>query len=77
MNSEISGATVYLEMSLPGGGTTTSSGDTGTDGTVTFVYESGSSETGTYTSTVTDIAKTGYTYAQSESVETSESLTVP
>ncbi|MBS3793893.1 MAG: S8 family serine peptidase [Candidatus Thorarchaeota archaeon] len=73
----LEGATVYLEMSLPGGGTATSNGDTGTDGTVTFVYEAGSSETGTYTSTVTDITKTGYTYAESENVETSESLTVP
>lgn len=73
----LEGATVYLEMSLPGGGTATSSGDTGTDGTVTFVYEAGSSETGTYTSTVTDVVKTSYTYAESQNVETSESLTVP
>ncbi|MGV9103148.1 MAG: S8 family serine peptidase [Candidatus Thorarchaeota archaeon] len=72
----LEGVTVYLEMSLPGGGTATADSDTGADGTVTFVYEAGSSQTGTYTSTVTNLVKTGYTYSESDNVETSESITV-
>ncbi|TFF68225.1 hypothetical protein EU520_00690 [Candidatus Thorarchaeota archaeon] len=73
----LEGVTVYLEMDLPGGGTTTGSADTGADGTVTFLYEAGSSETGTYTSTVTNLVKSGYTYVEADNIETSESLSVP
>ncbi|MBD3407962.1 MAG: S8 family serine peptidase [Candidatus Lokiarchaeota archaeon] len=70
----LEGVTVYLEMTLPDGSTATGNADTGTDGTVTFVLEQGDS--GTYTSTVTDLQKTGYSYVSSDNVETSESLTI-
>ncbi|MHA1399585.1 MAG: S8 family serine peptidase [Candidatus Heimdallarchaeaceae archaeon] len=71
----LSGATVYLDMTLPSGSHATGSADTGTDGTVTFIYQQGSS--GTYISTVTDVVKIGYTYDSSMNVETSETLSVP
>ncbi len=73
--SPLSGVTVYLDMTLPDGSHATGNADTGTDGTVTFVYQRGG--TGTYTSTVTNLVKTGYTYNSADNVETSETLTVP
>lgn len=69
----LAGVTVYLSMNLPGDIPATGSADTGSDGSVTFVYESGPS--GTYTSTITNLVKTDYTYESSMNVETSESLT--
>ncbi|TFG15462.1 hypothetical protein EU537_00145 [Candidatus Thorarchaeota archaeon] len=73
--SPLSGVTVSIDMTLPSGSHATGSADTGSDGTVTFVYESG--DQGTYTSTVTNLEKTGYTYDSSSNVESSESLSVP
>ncbi|MHA1245737.1 MAG: S8 family serine peptidase [Candidatus Thorarchaeota archaeon] len=73
--SPLSGVTVYLDMTLPDGSHSTGNADTGSDGTVTFVYQYGDS--GTYTSTVTDLQKTDYTYVPDDNVETSETLTVP
>lgn len=73
----LEGVTVYLEMELPGGGIATGSANTGADGSVTFVYEASSSQKGTYTSTVTNLVKSGYTYVPDDNVQTSESLNVP
>ncbi len=75
LNHALSGATVYLDMTLPDGSHSTGSADTGSDGTVTFVYKQGGK--GTYESTVTNVVKSGYTYDSSSNVETSETLTVP
>lgn len=72
--SPLAGVTVYLDMTLPSGSHATGSADTGTDGTVTFRYQRGSS--GTYISTVTNLVKTGYTYDSSMNIETSESITI-
>ena len=63
-------------MALPNAATASGSGDTGTDGTVTFVY--GPTRTrGTYTSTVTDVVKSDWTYDPTSNLKTSESLVVP
>ncbi len=70
----LAGVTVYLDITLPSGSHATGSADTGSDGTVTFVYESGGR--GTYTSTVTDLVLTGYEYVSGDNVETSESITI-
>jgi len=75
--SALSGATVYMDLSLDGSLLKSYSGDTGADGTITFIYEASSSETGTYTATVTDIKKTGYIYDSASNVEKSETLNVP
>ncbi|MHA1778269.1 MAG: S8 family serine peptidase [Candidatus Heimdallarchaeaceae archaeon] len=74
LGNPLAGVTVYLDMTLPSGSHATGNADTGTDGTVTFVYQRGGY--GTYTSTVTDLVKTGYTYDPSTNVETSESITI-
>ena len=70
----VEAATVSLSMDLPKG-TASGSGDTGNDGTVTLQY--GPTKTrGTYTSTVTDVVKDGWTYDEIANVETSESITI-
>jgi len=74
-NSPVSGATVYLTLTLPSGSTASGSGVTGTDGTVTFVYGP-TKKTGTYTSTVTNVTKDGWTYDSKTGVTTA-SLKVP
>jgi len=71
----VADATVYLEITLPDGSVQSFSGTTGADGTVTFKLRS--RLTGTYTSTVTDVVKEGWTYDPASNYETSESLTVP
>ncbi|MHA1771056.1 MAG: fibronectin type III domain-containing protein, partial [Candidatus Thorarchaeota archaeon] len=73
--SALSGVTVYLDMTLPDGSHSTGNADTGTDGTITFVYRYG--DAGKYTSTVTDLVKSGYTYSSGDNVESSETLMVP
>jgi subtilisin family serine protease len=71
----VSGATVYLETTLPDDSKVSGSGDTTGDGTITF--ETRSRQTGTYTSTVTHVKKDGWEYNSIENVETSDSITVP
>lgn len=71
----VADATVYLDTTLPDGSVQSFSGTTGTDGTVTFQVRS--RLTGTYTSTVTNVVKDGWTYDSANNYETSESLTVP
>ena len=68
-------ATVYLEMTLPDDSKASGSGTTNGDGTVTFKRRS--RQTGTYTSTVTNVEKIDWTYDPDANVETSETLTVP
>jgi len=74
-NQPVQDATVYLETSLPDGTVQSFSGTTDSEGTVTFSLRS--KLTGTYTSTVTDVVKSGWTYDSASNIETSESLTVP
>jgi serine protease len=71
----VADATVYLDTTLPDGSVQSFSGTTGSDGTVTFKLRSKLS--GTYTSTVTDVVKEGWTYDSASNIETSESLNVP
>ncbi len=68
-------AMVYLQMTLPGGGTATGSGETVADGTVTFTLSIKASATGDYTSTVTGVTHATYTYDPDANVETSETYT--
>ncbi len=77
LSTALAGVTVSIDLALPSGGIASGTADTGADGTVTFVYEAASYETGTYVATVTNLAKTGYTYVPSDNIETSESLVVP
>ncbi|MBE3136433.1 MAG: fibronectin type III domain-containing protein [Thermoplasmata archaeon] len=75
-DNPVNGATVYIKTTLPYGGDVLYNGITGSDGTVTFMYGS-TKQTGTYTSTVTNVVKTGWTYNPDSNVETSEHLQVP
>lgn len=68
-------ATVYVDTTLPDGSVKSFDGTTVSDGTVTFKLKS--KLTGTYTSTVTNVVKEGWTYDPASNIETSESLTVP
>lgn len=72
----VSGATVNLSIDIPGGGTATGSGTTGTNGTVTFNYNAGRT-TGTYVATVTSVSHSSYTYNSGANVVNSASLQVP
>jgi DNA-dependent RNA polymerase auxiliary subunit epsilon len=72
----VAGATVYLNTTLPDETNVSSSGDTLDDGTVEFMY--GPTKTlGTYTSTVTDVAKTGWEYDSGVNIVTSANTTIP
>ena len=73
--SPVSGATVDLSLDVPGGGTATGSGTTGSNGTATFTYRS--KNTGTYVATVTNVSHSSYTYNPAANVVTSASLQVP
>lgn len=74
-NVPVSGATVTISLAIPGGSTATGTATTGTDGTVIFSYTS--KNVGTYTSSVTNVTHSTYSYNASANAETSESLTVP
>ncbi|MBU0703781.1 MAG: M4 family metallopeptidase, partial [Chloroflexi bacterium] len=74
-NNLVSGATVSLKMTLPGGSTASGSALTGSDGTVTFSLKS--KQTGTYISEVTNVTHATLTYAPGDNIETSDSLIVP
>jgi protocatechuate 3,4-dioxygenase beta subunit len=73
----VSGATVSGDLTLPDSSTNTYSGDTETDGSVTFEYSVKNQQlpTGTYTFTVTEVVKSGSTYDSAQNVETSDSFT--
>ena len=66
-------ATVNLEMTLPDNSKVSDSGSTNGEGSVTFKLKS--RQIGTYTSTVTDVVKTDWTYDSTANVETSDSIT--
>jgi hypothetical protein len=74
-NAPVSGATVSIQMTIPGGGTASGSATTGGDGTVTFSLKT--KKTGTFISQVTNVTHDTLTYAPGDNVETSESLVVP
>lgn len=61
----VSGATVYVTWKIPGGATRTASGKTASNGAVRF---SASGPRGTYTLTVTNVAKSGITWDKAGSV---------
>ena len=67
-------ATVYLETTLPDGSTVSDSGSTNGEGSVTFKRKS--KQPGEYTSEVTEVVKTDWTYDASANEETSASITV-
>ena len=71
----VSGATVSVRTTLPGGSTATGSGVTGADGKVTFSVKS--KLTGPYTSEVTGVTHASYTYVAGDNVITSKTLPVP
>ena len=64
-NAAVSGATVSIRWTKPGGATATQSATTGGNGVATFTT---SGNGGTYTLTVTNITKTGYTFDPANSV---------
>ena len=68
-------ALVYLEMTLPGGGTASGSGETVADGTVTFSLSIKVTATGDYTSTVTNVTHATYTYDPGANDETTDTYT--
>lgn len=70
----ISGVTVHLDTVLPEGSTVSVLGDTASDGSV--IFEIKSRQIGTYTSTVTDLVKDGWTYDNQANIETSENVVV-
>ena len=72
----VEGAIVYLETTLPNGETTSADDVTDGDGFITFIYGP-TPKKGTYISTVTNVAKVGWTYNPDDNVQTSESLVVP
>jgi PKD repeat protein len=71
----VQSATVSLKRTLPSGSTSTASGTTLADGTVTFSVKS--KLTGTYTSTVTDVTHATLIYEPLDNVVTTKTLPVP
>ena len=67
-------ATVYLETTLPDGSTVSDSCSTNGEGSVTFKLKS--KQPGVYTSEVTNVVKTDWSYDSSANEETSASITV-
>ena len=61
----VSAATVYLTWQKPDGSQVNQSGQTNSSGVASFTTSGGR---GTYTLTVTNIAKTGYTFDPANSV---------
>jgi hypothetical protein len=74
-DNPVEGADVYLELVDPVLNVEYFNGLTGTVGTVTFVHGP-TPKSGTYTSTVTDVVKSGWIYNSGDNVETSEQLTI-
>jgi len=74
-NVAVSGASVTVNITQPNGAVVTQTRTTNTSGRANFSITS--SQTGTYTFTVTNVTKTGLTYDPAANVETSASITVP
>jgi hypothetical protein len=71
----VSGATVDMDIELPSGWVVERTGSTQSQGWVWFF--AASRQEGTYTATVTDVAKADWIYDSDANEETSESLVVP
>jgi len=71
----VSGATVHMDTELPGGTVRSQTGTTQAQGVAWSFVLSG--EPGTYTSTVTDVTRSGWIYDSAADEETSDSLAVP
>jgi chitodextrinase len=71
----LSGVTVSLDFEFPDGTVYSYTGTTDSNGEVVFVYEK-IRTSGTFTSTVSNLELTGYTYDSTMNVETSETLAI-
>jgi hypothetical protein len=71
----VSGATVTANVTQPNGQTVTISRPTKSNGKATIFLNS--NQTGTYTFTVTNVSKSGWTYDAAANVETSDTITIP
>ncbi len=71
-NSPLSGANVSLTITLPSGSKATGSGNTASNGTITFSLKS--NQKGTYKSEITNVTKANYTYSAANSVTTKSLL---
>jgi hypothetical protein len=69
------GAAVTVVITKPGGTQVTQTKSTTSAGSAQF--STASSGSGTYTFTVTNVAKTGFTYNSAANTETSDSITIP
>lgn len=73
--NSVSGASVSIELSIPDGSTVTLSGTTDSNGIISVNTAVGKIS-GTYTSTIASVSKSGYTYVPSNNIETSENLVI-
>jgi fibronectin type 3 domain-containing protein len=74
-NAAVEGANVFLTLSGNDGTLIYANGITSSDGKVIFKFNQAKVGT-TYTATVTDVVKDGWTYDSNSNVETSDSITV-
>jgi len=74
-NNAIEGATVYIDWTLHNGVVVSMSDVTDSNGEVTFIYGP-TPKSGTYTTTVTDVIKSGWVYNSNDNVETSDFLII-
>jgi len=75
-DNAVEGATVDIDLTLPNAIVISMNDITDSNGEVTFVYGP-TPKVGTYTITVTDAVKSGWTYNPDDNLETSENLNVP
>ncbi len=74
-NGAVPSAIVYIDTLIPGDSIASSSGETNSQGIITFKLKS--RQEGTYISNVTDVYKEGWVYDEGANVETSDSWQVP
>jgi hypothetical protein len=74
-DNAVEGADVYIELVDPVSNVYYYNDVTSSDGTVTLVHGP-TPKSGTFTSTVTDVVKSGWIYNSGDNVETSEQLTI-
>ena len=72
--AKVAGAAVTVTITKPGGAQVTQTKTTGTTGSAQF--STATSGPGTYTFTVTNVSKAGFTYDSSANAETSDSITI-
>lgn len=73
--NNLASASVSMELTLPDGTKQTASGTTDSSGLVSIKIKV-DKISGTYTSTITSVYKSGYTYLPSSNIETSENLII-